>query len=467
MTCGALASSQERALSLREAQQVAATQNYQILIQRQQREEAALGARAARLPYTPVLSLRAEGREGALVTNVGGAAQRRRSVNYGGALGWSAPTGTALELSLGASEQLAGAFGPPYASSLGLSVTQPLLRGAWEVGAYTPALEADVDAELQRALLRSSLNELLLQVEVAYWELAFAQADLAIKTRSRARAQQQYEDTRENIRRGILAEPEIYVVEENVVFFEGQLNQAGESLVLARSRLARLLQLPLGAPLVASDDLEGALGPLPVEEEARAEALSLNPELVARRLEARRARLRLAFEERQAWPSLDVSATLALNGLDEDRAGSWAQVGGAAQPELRLGVVFSVPLGEEARRGRAEAAEAASARRVLALKDTEQRLEYAVRDLLTSLRAQEERLALTRRRVELARLKLEAEVERYKSGISNLDAVSRFQRDLDTALIGERRARVELLVARSRLLVAQGTLHERRGVEVR
>lgn len=455
-------------MSLQEALRLAATENYQILIAQQQREEARQGTRSARLPYRPVLVLSTSGQDGTLIVGAqtGSTPLNRRSVSYSGAVQWSTPLGTALELSAGASDQLAGAFGPPYSTSMALSMVQPLLRGGWESGAFTPALQADVDAEIQTQVLRGSVNDLLVQVESAYWELAYAQEDLKIKTRSLERAQKQFDDTQENIRRGLLAEPTIYVIEENLVFFKAQLNSAGESLTLARSALARLLQLPVGTPLVASDALDRDLEALPPLEEASARALSENPSWHIDRLEAQRARLSLAFEANRAMPSLDLSASFALNGLADSRGDSWAQVASAEQPEVRLGLVFEVPLGEDARLARERSARAARQRRLLDLKDTETALRYQVRDLLTSLQAQEERLVLRQRQVELARLKLEAEEERYRSGISDLDAVARFQRDLDTALINERRARVSLLVSRSRLLRAQGTLHRAYGIEV-
>jgi outer membrane protein TolC len=90
-----------------------------------------------------------------------------------------------------------------------------------------------------------------------------------------------------------------------------------------------------------------------------------------------------------------------------------------------------------------------------------------VRDASTRLRARRQRLDFAARLVGLAQSKLDVDREKYKSGLSTLADVVRFQRDLDAALSNVLRARLELLTTRSEILAARGDLHERSRIAVK
>jgi outer membrane protein TolC len=66
----------------------------------------------------------------------------------------------------------------------------------------------------------------------------------------------------------------------------------------------------------------------------------------------------------------------------------------------------------------------------------------------------------------LAEKKLTAQLEKYQSGLSTLQDVVRFQRELDEALIGLQRVARSVRTGRIRLLAAVGTLHDDVGVGV-
>ena len=461
-TASAQTQAEPRLMSLTEAMQLASEQSYTVLLAGLDRDIAAERAGQTRGAHIPVLSLDAE------VRHRGGAEGQpdTETLGLGATLRWGTPWGTALTTGALANETLAGALAP-HGASLFFTLAQSLLRGGWEAGAYTPVLEADLDREIQRAEFRRGLNGLLVDVEEAYWELAFAQDDLAGQIRSLERARDQFNDTRENIKRGLLAEADVHIVEENVVIFEEQVVRARETLTLARSRVARLLQMEPGAAIEATDSLTQDALAVPELEEAVGVGLEGNPGLEASRARLRRAKVRLAFDLNQARPVLDLEASLTLNGAGEAFADPWSDIAALSQPDLRVGVVFEVPIGDDANEARVARGRLEKRRALLSLKDQEAQLRFRIRDLLTNLDTQASRLALAQRRVKLARLKLDAQMERYKSGISTLDEVVRFQRDLDGSLIAERRVRVQLLTSRSRLREAQGTLHRAFGVEVK
>ena len=285
---------------------------------------------------------------------------------------------------------------------------------------------------------------------------------------ARDRAKEQYDATRENISRGLLAEADIYVVEENLVFFESQLVRSEQARLSARRRLARLVAGSVDADLRAEEPL-AITDRLPVPDAAGAVATALerNPTLVSQTLRVRRANLTLAFEDNRALPQLGLRGSLALNGLAGTADPVWTQVAGADRVDARAGVVFSVPLSWDADSAAVDRASADKRAALESLADTEQEVRFTVADLLTALDVGHTRLELARRLVQLAEAKLNAEVEKYENGISTLNDVVRFQRDLDSSLIGARRIEVDLRVTRARLSAAMGTLYREYGLEVR
>mgnify|MGYP001943518813 CR=1 FL=1 len=450
-----------RPMTRAQALQMAAERNYGVMVERLATKAADENTALARLTYIPTLNINA--------SYFDNAAQNARPAQSGadltGLVNWNTPWGMALTAGLTSNGRFAGALNPA-STALFMAASQSLLRGGFEAGAFTPALEADVQADVQRQRLRQTLNDLLVQVEAAYWELAFAQTNVEGRLRSLERARAQYEDTRENIDRGLLAEADIFIVEENVVLFEDQWVRAKESLKLARSRLAQLLQLGPGVWPQATDSLEQALETPPSLMEASRVALQNNPAVRVQHLLARLANIRLSFNENQALPSLDLEASLRLNGQGEGFGEAYGESFAADQPDWRVGVVFEVPLWWSGNAARVARSELDVEQRLVDVKDIEQQVQFDIQERLINFDTLTRRLELAQKRLKLAQGKLDAQMERYRNGISTLDEVVRFQRDLDSALIAEQRVRVELLRARSLLLQAQGTLHDVYGVGV-
>jgi outer membrane protein TolC len=443
-------------LSLGKAAQVGATRNLNLLSQDLVRRRQQVLERAAWAAYSPTLLLdstldRSWSGERSFGTHVAGVAFR-------------APTGTRVRAE-GITRHLYSGEGDAQGALI-LAVTQPLLRDGWLTGAALPLRESALLADLQRELFRQSLNGLLVEIEAAYWDLAVAEADLIIKTRSQQRAVQQFEDTRENIRRGILAEAEIYVVEENVVFFDQELRQAEENLRRGRRRLAEVLLYEADVELAAADPLTRPTFVLPEAEAAVAVALERSPLLGAQRLRRTLSETRRAWAANQTLPALDLTGQLTLAGADTAVGPAWRGTLADPGPDTRVGLSFSLPLDRGAISATLQGATLDAQRQGVELAAAENQLRFEVFNVLGELDTHLTLLTMAEKQVELAELKLGAETDKYQSGIGTLADVVRFQRDLDNALIRVQRVIRTLNVGRARLLASQGVLHEVMGVGV-
>lgn len=428
-----------------------------LLLERQKRAE-----RGAWYGYSPTVFLNSDVvRSRAGVDPFG----RTALLSYSSGVFWRSPLGTEVSAEGVMSQGLPVDTGD-HQGALVLTVSQPLLKDAWTAGAGLPLTQAVLQKQIQKELFRSALNQLIVDVQTAYWDLGVAEADVAIKTRSRQRAKQQYEDTAENIRRGILAPVEIYVVEDNVVFFEQELLRAEEGQRRARTRLAELLAVPPDSPLSPAEELARPVFGVPERDEVLKVALGENPRIVAQQLQRSLAQERERYVFNQTLPEVDLNASLSMFGSDPRYSTTWRETLTDPKPEARVGVSLSLPLDRGAATAQADTARLDSEREAVALANAEQQVRFEVVNGLTDLGTNLRLHALAEKQVQLAELKLAAENEKYKSGISTLADVVRFQRELDDALIRLQRVTRSVHVGRIRLLAAQGTLHREVGVEV-
>lgn len=449
-------------LGLSQTHALAIQNNLSLLISRYQKQQGEQASSRVRQAYVPSLSIDLGWSDDVSLI----ADERNRSLAYGAQVNWTLPQGTGLFARLEALEFLSGqSFVPQPSNKLQLGVSQPLLQGFGQGVDNIDRAKAEV--KQQQAVFASVLNDFLLEVEQSYWSLVLAQNDVVIKQRSRERAQKQFDDMTENIRRGLVAPGEIFIVEENLVFFTQQLIRSEEALTLAQTRLARLIRVDPNTEITATDDLEKyAFKAPPSLEEALNTALANNPSVQAAEFSLSQQKETLSIAQNQYKPQLDLSAAATLNGVDQSRAQAWKQVVTAQQPGWQVGLDFTIPLDRSPDRARLEITELATAQARTVVEDARDDVRYGIKEELTRWQRRLEVLNLSEKRMNLALEKLQTEQEKYKSGLSTLANVVLFQRDLDSARIGLQSARLDVVLAAVRLYRLQGTLSQHVGVEV-
>ncbi len=439
------------ALSHHDALRLAAERNVALMARALEPQRAGAAASAARRGNVPEL-----GMVGAVRQTLG---QERRALEWVPSITYGSWFGTSVRAEATVVEGISG--NPESRRTVFVEVSQALLRNSPFVGAGAALDQADLEVEVARQRFRAELNLLLERTDRAYWDLVFAREDVEIKRRGHERARVQFEETTENIRRGLLAPGDIFVVEESVVDAEERLSRAEETRELATSALRELVRVPSGMPLVPATPATPD-GADPTELDSGNLTLARHPEVVAARLSAQQAKVGVGGDTSAALPALDAFGSFAV-GDGEDFLG----VPVADDPELRAGLRVAIPLTWGPDTARVARARTEYQQRVLELADAEREASAATRDAGTRLRGRRKRLELAARIVDLAQKKLDNEKEKYRSGLSTLVDVVRFQRELDEAASAALRSRVELLTARTAVLAARGDLHEAMGIVVR
>ncbi|OGQ95448.1 MAG: hypothetical protein A2284_17400 [Deltaproteobacteria bacterium RIFOXYA12_FULL_61_11] len=355
---------------------------------------------------------------------------------------------------------------PLHANSGSIAVTQSLLRG---FGIDLPSrdlLQTRLDLEAALCEFRRALQELLLSLTNAYWDLWLAEQEQALQEEAHERAKQQFELTSGHVEKGLLPKNDVLVVEENLVRFSASLEESRYRVGEHRRTFLSFLDPDpdLRPVLVDSPPLE-----LRVPETRAYLAkvqLEREPGYRALLVQHRRESVSLAYEQDQLRPLVDLETSLSVNGVADTWPLSMERLGGFDAFGGQLALRFQSPFPGAALWGKREAAR-------LRLRRLDRELALQRRELAVTLSGNLEALDLRRRQHELlariadlADLKLAAEEEKYRLGLSTLNDLVLFQRERAEARGAASRALVVWHQAYMAVYASVGLLGERFGVSV-
>lgn len=349
--------------------------------------------------------------------------------------------------------------GPDVHTSVNLELTQPLLRGFGRDVVLASMIGADRTIDVRERELTQLASAAQLEALIAYAELRYSGEEVVLRERSLARTEEQLAIAQAELEAGQIAPIEVDLVRE-------QLALRTESLLLARAqaeRRSRELERLIGTSprtirtLVASDP---ALVPPQVEFRPAVcdDAEEASADLAVLRAQVRLARSRLVSVSDERRPSLDATAGLTQSGLDRGWGSSLGQALTFEAPTVYGALVFTTPLRNRAARANYDGALAdvdAAEVEVSMLADS---LCYSIRDAIESLTVLEARDGVAQVRVEIAARARDADVARFRHGLSTVQAGLDALENLEAAEIALIRIRTDAEIAWWQLEHVRGRL---------
>jgi outer membrane protein TolC len=499
----AAAASEPLPLTLDEAMARALARNYAIVIERDSYASAGQRVRAFEGAYDfelglgaayarrtdPVNSLLSGAPEGEVAPDL-------RSLDFDVSLSRLLPSGGSLSLlAAGGRARTDSNFSllsPSYASSFGLELRQPLLRGLSIDPVRLRIQVARSEKTRSLAGLKRTIAETLAAVDGAYWALTAAQREIDVRAAAVALAEQQLQETSVRIGAGTLPQNEEAQPRAELERRRGELFAAREQAVRAENALKALI-LDEGADplwersLVPSDRAQIEAEPVDVAAELKA-ALELRPEVEAAQaaLEARGVELRGARDDKK--PRLDAFAAYARRGLagslnpnaaaiferpptvpgdlDGGFSRSLGTLGDGLYPDARLGVSLTVPIGNRTAKANAAIAEAGERQAAAELARVRQTVRVEVLNAAAAAATAAERVGAARSAREAAEIQFRSEEERFAVGMSTNFLVLTRQNDLSSARLDEIQAVLDRRRALTELRRAAGRLLQDRNVVV-
>jgi outer membrane protein TolC len=382
-------------------------------------------------------------------------------------------------------------FNPNFSSTLRLQLTQPLLRNFGKEINVAPIMIAQDGLEVSMETFRDQVQQTMLSVYQAYWQLVFAEDDLAVKELSLDLARQQFERNKVQVEIGTLAPIETIQAEQQVATNKLQLTQAHQALADARDDLRRLINVEAAAqagwdtPLAAADEPQ-VTGEVVDLQAAIQLALESDPQLRSLRVGARSRALSVRTARNELRPQVNFTGSLTLSGQGGDtliRGGGFGssdileiQEGGFSDAlgnlfsgkfnNWQVGLQVQFPINNWAAKAQHAQAVINERQQLVQIADREQQLRVDITKAVRQVTSGAQQVAQAAVARELAERQLDAEERKFAVGTTTNFEVLTFQRDLANARTSELQSITNYMNSVARLEQAKGTLLESLGMSI-
>lgn len=329
---------------------------------------------------------------------------------------------------------------PFQAQRMGVTATQPLLRGFGRAVNEAPIKRARFNETRNSLELRRTLTDQITQASTRYRALARAQEALRIQQLSLSNQRQQLEFVQVLVNAGRRARADLVEVEANIASTQTQLIVARNALEQAKSDLLNLLDIEERLDIVVPQELieEFKAGAIPVEN---LNALTLN------RL------LKIAYTNRpeylQAKSSIQSAELDLLVARDNKRFGLDLQVSAnlGDNSQMSTGISLTRVFEDQSLETAFQQNRVDLLKRQNNLARSTDDIQIEVESRLRDVNSSRDRTTAARRARELAERRLEVTRERFRLGREDIFQVVSLQNAVVTAQNEEVNAKIDFLDA--------------------
>lgn len=348
-----------------------------------------------------------------------------------------------------------------YTSEATLRATQPLLKNFGSEVTRTQILIAQNNLTISKEDFRRQVITITSRVQQAYWDLVFRRQDLEVQKQQLVLAQQLLDQIRKQVAVGTLAPLDVLQAETNIARNEERILVADNAMRQADDRLKRVMSFSFTGAyadimIVPADPATYTDPALDQDEEIR-QALEYRADLIQAKLTLENQHIGLVFDKNQALPTLDLEATLRLNGIDNRFGGSFDEIEPTKRYAWGVGMTFRYPLQNRQAKSRVQQSQLGIRQQMVRIKDLEENIIVEVRNAFRDVLTNAQRVQATRIASRLAQKQLEAEEKKLQVGLATVFTTLQFQDTLTQQRSLELNAVTEYLKALVRLEEAKNT----------
>jgi HAE1 family hydrophobic/amphiphilic exporter-1 len=385
---------------------------------------------------------------GRVLSNVGLVQQTPWGGSY--SVGWDSTRST--------TSNVFSSFSPQLQSSLSIDIRQPLLRDFTIDNLRREVILSEKDRDISDFQLQQTIATTSRAVRNAYWDLAYANASLAVQRQSLDLANESLRETNARIQIGTIppidaveAQAEVAARQQAVIVAEAQIDTTQDNLralVFNQSSpdfwTTRIVPTELPAFAPTTVDIDGAVR----------NALQMRTDLLQARKSLESADINIKYFRNQTLP--DVSAILdygltGLGGTPVTRTGTLGipvaipigttrnfgsvlgDLFGNQYPSWTVGLSITYPLGRSPQEANLARAQLETVQAETQLKNAELQVATQVRNVARQVTTSERLVDSTRVARGLAEQRLDAEQKKLAAGTSTNFLVFQAQRDLAQA----------------------------------
>ncbi len=380
-------------------------------------------------------------------------------------------------------------FNPYYYGSFNVSITQPLLKGFLMNDDKRQIQLSVVNADATQASTLASVSTTIASVEDAYWDLVAAWRNVAIQEDAlRASVLQQQSNVRQ-AQHGAAAPIDAVESSTQVAVYQQNVFSALQTVSALQNQLKSLVVSDPGDPIWGANLVPTSsvpeLPPAPSLSAVLSTALQNRPE-VRQALDARKqADVNLAYAKNQKLPQADLQLSYNGNGFAGQALPPLGGVFGDATPPPYMvgtygqafansgkfatysaGVQVSLPIGNNTAKGAVGVADEQEHIAAVQQLNTDQRIQYEVRNAIQNYEAALARLFAARQAREASAQVLASEERKFRNGESTTFLVNQRQIEFVQNQGLELQAQTDLNKAVVELQRVDGSILSQNGVSL-
>jgi outer membrane protein TolC len=471
---------QMRPLSLPECIQIALEHNLTIQIERVNPKLSLYSLRVSQGAYDPsfFFSYRQQhrqepGRFDPTIGNIPGSSSETDVFATG--ISGQLPTGTRYSFTTSMSEteveDLAFSFSQFSGNAAISQLRQPLLKDFLIDGARLNIKLGKNQMSQSNMTLRWQVMNALTQVELAYYDLIFAQENVKVQEKAVQLADTLLAENKKRVEIGTMAPLDEKQAESQVAARRVDLLNAKRTLVVRQNALKNLLSHEYTDWLNVTIQPTEGLRAVPVAldlQDSWHKGLNHRPDLQRSKKELENQGVVVKYRRNQLLPQLDVVGSIGY--ASQVRNGSYGdifdQLKRRDNPVWALGAELNVPLTRRQERYNYKSAKAVARQLKLTYKQFEQQIMVDIENAVSLARINLQRVEATRQEREFAEAAMVAEEKKLEVGKSTSFIVLQLQRDLTAARSSEINALSEYNKAISQLSLNEGSVFDRHSIQV-
>ncbi len=355
---------------------------------------------------------------------------------------------------------------PAYDADLTLSVRQSLLSGAGIAINRAGIARAEIGFTRANLDYKARVMDVIQDTENAYYNLAFAREQLAVRNFSLTLANRLLDEAKTRRDTGVATDLDVLQAEVGVANARRSVILAEQTVKDREDGLLSLIgQFELDAPIgsVRFGEITDAT---PVFASSYALAKQNQPDFLSAQAAIEQFRIDLDLVRDSAKPDLTVGAALGLSGTNGSGFDAFDDAFDRQNHSWQVDFAFSYPWGRRADKARVRQSLAALSREQTRLRQTEQFIELQVRSAVRSVETNLESVKIASLASALSQKQYELEKAKFDAGLSTSRRVLEAQDDLEAARVNELQARATLHTAVAALHRIEGSSLQRYAVEL-
>ncbi|MEO6873760.1 MAG: TolC family protein [Opitutaceae bacterium] len=374
-------------------------------------------------------------------------------------------TGAAVNASasvLRSSNNLAvNSFNPAYNSDLSVALTQPLLKGFGPKVNRAIIEQSKIGITIANLNYKGSVLQAVRDTEAAYYTLAFARGQLAVKQRSLELAQKLFDENKVRKNTGVATDLDVLTAQVGVATAQNGVVLAQQQVRNSEDNLLGLTgQFEFTTP-PGSVSFTPYSDPAPSVADSFRLARDLQPTYVAALETRKQLEIAATVANNGKLPTLNFDGAVGFNGVNNTTHTSIDDLRGGENYNWQADLSLSVPWGLKSDRAKARIALNNLNQQQANIQQIEQNLLLQVRAAVLAVSTNIESVQISAQASQLAERQYELQKAKFDAGLSTSRDVLQSQTDLETVRVNDLQARVNLRIAVANLHQLDGTSLDR------